>query len=115
MTRPLAEIYDSIAENFAEAAIAIRIGPTTSPEPPEEALPDLPFTDTPVATSAPEKPHGSAAVCPAHGVEFVDGNFGLYCQQMSDDPEWSNAKGFCRITPKNAAIYMRKAVAAGKR
>jgi len=64
MTRPLAEIYDSIAENFAEAAIAIRIGPTTSPEPPEEALPDLPFTDTPQGRSA-------QGGCPEHGVPWT--------------------------------------------
>lgn len=50
---------------------------------------------------------GSLAQCPKHRKPYVEGNFGPYCTSPSDDPAFSNAKGYCRITPKNAAAWLR--------
>lgn len=57
----------------------------------------------------PSKPAGSAAVCPAHGIAFLHGkNRTMFCPARSDDPAWSNPKGYCRITPKSAAAWLRQ-------
>jgi len=115
MTR-LADAYDALAE--AAAAVALELRATTPPEPPGAELTRtvevLPFDDSEFGYDAEEK-HGSAAVCPAHRVAYRDGTYGSYCPSLSDDPEWSNRKGYCNITPKNAAVWLRKTAAAGKR
>jgi hypothetical protein len=137
MTR-LADAYDALAEAAAAVAIELRA------ETPQDAPHAGPASDTTTWTETddwaedtkvirgPEveplrlgpqelhaeqrpKPAGSAAVCPAHNIEYRDGTYGSYCPSLSDDPEWSNAKGYCRITPKNAAVWLRKTAAAGKR
>ena len=50
---------------------------------------------------------GSLAQCPKHHKPYLDGTYGPYCPSLSDDPAWANRKGYCRITPKNAAAWMR--------
>jgi hypothetical protein len=62
---------------------------------------------TPPAPAA--RPNDSAFTkCPAHDREWKDGNFGKYCTAASDDPEWSNDKGYCRITPRSAGAWLRQ-------
>jgi len=93
-----AAAYEKIAEGFAELALAVGEPATqVAPLPPFEE-PDLPF----------DEPRGSEAVCPAHNIRYLEGKFGPYCPSLSDDPEWSNRKGYCSITPKNAAVWLRK-------
>jgi hypothetical protein len=58
---------------------------------------------------------GSEAVCPKHRVPYTAGTYGPYCKQTTDDPAWGKQKGdtlWCRITPKNAAEYLRIKAAA---
>ena len=55
----------------------------------------------------PEPAEGSLSQCPKHHKPYLDGTYGLYCSSVSDDPAWSNRKGYCRITPKNAAAWLR--------
>ena len=67
---------------------------------------ELPFDeyDEPVAA----RPQGHAAVCPAHNIEYRKGRYGPYCPSTSDDPKWSNEKGYCTVTPKSAAAWLRQ-------
>jgi len=104
-----AAAYEKIAEGFAELALAV--GEPAA----QAAIPSLPpFEEPRQPNVAPppigpdEKPSGSEAVCPAHGKPFVDGKYGLFCPSQSDDPEWSNARGYCRITPKSAPVWLRQ-------
>lgn len=62
------------------------------------------------ATAEPTGPQGFDAICPAHRKEYVEGRYGLFCTQSSDDPspDWTNPKGYCRVTPKNAAKWLRQ-------
>jgi len=112
MTR-LAQAYEALAE--AAAAVALELRATAPPEPSGAPLTELLPFDEPFTETVTNEPHGSAAVCPAHGVAYRDGTYGPYCPSLSDDPEWSNRKGYCNITPKNAAVWLRKTAAAGKR
>jgi hypothetical protein len=54
------------------------------------------------------KPAGSTAVCPAHNIEYRKGRYGPYCPSTSNDPKWSNEKGYCTVTPKSAAAWLRQ-------
>jgi hypothetical protein len=74
-------------------------------EPPADLPPPLDFDYPEVLTSTGE--HGSEAVCPAHHKPYVEGTYGPYCQAKSDDPAWSNPKGYCNIKPKSAAMWLR--------
>lgn len=67
------------------------------------------------ATGAPVAPEGHLEVCPKHHVPFTAGQYGPYCKQATDDPAWGKQKGdrlWCRITPQNAAEYLRIKAAA---
>jgi hypothetical protein len=60
---------------------------------------------------------GHLEICPKHHVTYSPGNFGPYCKEFTDDEAWGkrkpDGKVFCRITPQNAAEYLRiKAAAA---
>lgn len=60
-------------------------------------------------------PQGHEAVCPKHHVPYTEGQYGPYCKQVTDDPAWGKQKGdrlWCRISPKNAAEYLRVKAAA---
>ena len=53
--------------------------------------------------------HGSAAVCPAHGIPYLHGKRNsMFCPAKSDDPAWSNERGYCTVTPKSAAAWLRQ-------
>lgn len=83
--------------------------------PPADDYPEMsPFetggivpTDVHVSGPSPMEPQGSLAVCPKHRRPYSEGRFGPYCQSPSDDPAWSNSKGFCKITPKNVDVWLR--------
>jgi len=62
-------------------------------------------------TSRPA-PEGGLTMCPKHRVLYMDKGKGKFCPRKSDDPAWSNARGFCRINPSNAAEYLRIRAAA---
>ena len=70
---------------------------------------ELPFDeyDAP-AEEVAARPQGHASVCPAHNIEYRKGRYGLYCPSTSDDPKWSNEKGYCTVTPKSAAAWLRQ-------
>jgi hypothetical protein len=75
-----------------------------------------PAAASPPAAASATQPEGHLAVCPKHHVPFTEGQYGPYCKQATDDPAWGKQKGdrlWCRITPQNAAEYLRiKAAAA---
>lgn len=72
-------------------------------------LPEFP----PMTNTLPARPaaltgdQGSLAMCPKHRKPYIEGNFGPYCPSTTDDPAWANKKGYCRISPKNAAQWLR--------
>lgn len=130
MTSRLADAYDLVAEAFATLALELR----AAEKPAAPSFEELPFADEPFvndaqppfANTSPAKrvhpdewerqvdaePHGSAAVCPAHNIEYRDGKYGKYCPSLGTDPKWTNPRGYCQITPKNAAAYLRQKAAA---
>ena len=93
--------FGELAEALSDAPQA----PVTAPAPVREASP---FIDIPEEVFA--APQGSLEVCPKHRVPFENGTYGPYCKQTTDDPAWGKAKGdrlWCKITPKNAAEWLR--------
>ena len=62
------------------------------------------------AARLPQRPAQESAFteCPAHRQPFKEGKFGLYCTGQSDDPDWSNDKGYCRVTPRSAGAWLRQ-------
>lgn len=67
-----------------------------------------PFVDIPEQVFAPRATEqGSLAQCPSHKARYMAGKYGPYCPAKSDDPAWANKKGYCTITPENAAEWLR--------
>ena len=125
--KKLAEAYRTLSMGYAELADAylddVDLTPTGNapghrePAAPsfDDLPPDEPYDTVYIAPGqdarqaiAEQTPQGSAAVCPKHRTPYKDGTYGPFCTQMSDDPAWANNKGYCRITPKNAAAYLRE-------
>jgi hypothetical protein len=112
---------NTISLAFGELAEALQDAPPahqTAQEPsPFVDLPDEVFTanfDQPSVTVS-SQPQGHLLVCPKHHVPFTEGSYGPYCKQVTDDPAWGKQKGdrlWCRITPKNAAEWLRITAAA---
>jgi len=101
--KSLAQALNTISGGFAEAAEALNdsVG--------REAV------DSPGVPSASPADQGHLSVCPKHHVPYTEGNYGPYCKQATDDPAWGKQKGdrlWCRITPDNAAEYLRIRAAA---
>jgi hypothetical protein len=67
---------------------------------------------SPTRIDGPPVDEGGEAMCPKHRKPFTEGNYGPYCTASSDDPAWANKRGYCNITPKNAATYLRNRAAA---
>ena len=63
-------------------------------------------------TAAQVKKESAFTECPAHRKPFSKGKFGDYCQSTSEDPNWSNPKGYCTVTPRSAGAWLRQRVAA---
>lgn len=106
-----AAALDTAAEALAAAALALR-AEASQDAPGAASFDDLPFDDY-EGRPAEEQPaqHGSAAVCPAHNIPYRDGRYGPYCPSTSDIPRWFNEKGYCTVTPKSAAAYLRQKAA----
>lgn len=106
--KKLAEAYRTLSLGYAELADAYL---DDTPTPTVAAAPsfdELPPDDFEQVVNPQTGEQGFAAVCPKHRTPYKDGKYGAYCSQKSDDPEWSNDRGYCRITPKNAAAYLRE-------
>lgn len=112
-------IYELADAMFAETATGAT---TTAQEPsPFVDLPDEVFAGPggpaaqPPRTVDSDLAAGALAICPKHRIPYTDGTYGLYCKSATDDPAWGKQKGdrlWCRITPKNAAEYLRITAAA---
>jgi hypothetical protein len=62
-----------------------------------------------------EAPQGSLSQCPKHRIPYEKGQYGLFCKQRTDDPAWGKDKNgslWCRITPRNADVWLRSQAAA---
>ena len=115
----LIESMDTAAEALAALAMEYRAldGIEKPPDAPGAAqapsFEELPFDDTQAwaehAAEAAPKPAGSLTVCPAHNIAFLHGkNNTLFCPAKSDEPNWSNPRGYCTVTPKSAAAWLRQ-------
>jgi hypothetical protein len=110
----VASALDRAAEALAEAAHALR---AIEPPAASAGVPDsLPAAsaggDVPApAARLPQRPpqdESAFTECPAHHKAWIEGRYGKYCPAHSDDPDWSNDKGYCRVTPRSAAAWLRK-------
>ena len=106
----LATAYANAGKALLDLADAIAEAATTPPDAPPDLLP---FEDDPEPHGSAAAGAGSASVCPAHNIPYRSGRYGSYCPSTSDDPKWSNEKGWCTVTPKNAAAYLRQKAAVG--
>jgi hypothetical protein len=94
--------FGELAEALSEAPQALR----TAQEPsPFVDLPDEVFAPTGMTVSP--APQGSLSQCPSHRIAYLSGRYGFYCPARSEDPAWANKKGYCTITPDNAADWLR--------
>lgn len=118
--------YNKIAEGYAELALALadespgtgspatQVSPAAGagdvPPAPVPALQPLPAAASPSAPAARPRQNNESAFtkCPAHDKPWTEGKFGQYCTSSSEDPEWSNEKGYCRVTPRSAAAWLRQ-------
>lgn len=123
LAEALIEQPGSVAESPPKASSPLAATPAGSPVPADTFSDGTPIEEpfkeelepiAPVlaATGGVEVGEGSLVTCPKHHVLYRDGKYGKYCPSTSDDPAWSNPKGFCKITPKNAAEYLRIKAAA---
>jgi len=99
----VAAALNTLSLGIAELAEAL----SDAPQAPVAAPEASPFIDLPDEVFAPQ---GALEVCPKHRVPYTDGQYGKYCQSATDDPAWGKVKGdrvWCRITPKNAAEWLR--------
>lgn len=106
------EIADALLDTAIESGREAAVPPAVAPAPTYEASP---FEEPPLSladASVDFADQGAEAVCPKHRTPYKDGNYGPFCTQLSDDPAWANKKGYCNITPKNAAQYLRVRAAA---
>jgi hypothetical protein len=111
----IAKAYDKIAEGYAELALAFaedtpsREAATAAGAPPPAPVADLqPLAEAP--KRLPPRPAQDSAFtkCPAHDKPFTEGKFGPYCTSTSEDPEWSNDRGYCRVTPRSAVAWLKQ-------
>lgn len=112
----LADLFTQLAGDSASASeSAARPAPVQSPPAGagqfDSADYDSGYSALPTAI-LPEGDQGSDAICPKHRKPYKDGKYGPYCTSTSDDPAWSNKRGYCSITPKSAATYLRVKAAA---
>ena len=100
--RALADSIDAAIEPSARADVATSV-PTGAPAAAAGSPP-------PAAAPLPPKrqPESAFTECPAHRQPFKDGKFGPYCTGQSDDPNWSNDKGYCRVTPRSAGAWLKQ-------
>ena len=100
----VAAALNTLSLAFADLAEAL----SDAPQAPVAAREPSPFVDIPEEAFA--APQGSLAVCPKHRIAYTEGTYGPYCKETTDDPAWGKQKAdrlWCRITPKNAAEWLR--------
>ena len=131
----LAAAYDSLAEAYAQVAHELRglDSPSrgdASPRP-RAAAPGLSeeqfagvvqrtggSTPDPELQRRIDSAKGKANArdqypeCTAHREPWSDGNYGPYCRSKSDEPKWSNDKGYCTVKPSSAAAWIKQHPAA---
>lgn len=122
MTRQtLADAFDNAATALAQLASELRNEQPSSgvsPVPagsvagavPPAAPAAQPYDELPPPARLPARPADESAFteCPAHRKPWMDGRYGKFCPAASEDPDWSNAKGYCSVTPRSAAAWLRK-------
>lgn len=104
----LIQAFDKLAE--ASAVLALELQALDSPSS-EAAAPEAGERALPPAPAAPRRqaPDDSAFTeCPAHRIPFKDGRYGKFCSGQSDDPNWANDKGYCRVTPRSAGAWLKQ-------
>jgi hypothetical protein len=126
----LATAYDQLAEAYAQVAHELRALDSsprgdTSPRPRAAAsLTEEQFQAVVQQTGGTTPPpdlqrridsaQGKANArdtypeCPAHREPWSDGNYGPYCRSKSDEPKWSNDKGYCTIRPSSAGAWIKQ-------
>ena len=95
----LAALHARVAEQYAQVAHEL-MGTNDQPGPAASVSP-------PARAAAPVQSVVDQGECPAHHREWKMGNYGPYCTAKSDDPAWSNSRGYCKLTPDNAPQYLR--------
>ena len=119
----LALAYDNLAQAYAAVAAELRAPdpsvaradvPSGVPAAPAAGAVEVPTSAAPlhdlgpVSTRTPPPTESAYMKCPAHDREWLKGRYGDYCPSPSDDPDWSNDKGYCKVTPRSAAAWVRK-------
>lgn len=117
-------LFDSPAPVSAGGPAAVTVPPSPAPASLPPSIDELPFDDALIPADFQAQPsladvstefsdQGSEAVCPKHRKPYRDGTKGSkFCPSKSDDPAWSNSKGWCSINPKSAAVWLRAQAAA---
>jgi hypothetical protein len=118
-TPKIAEALNTIAVAFGELAEALidetqPLGQKVFENRPQAQEPS-PFVELPDEVFRPparndvrvHEATGSLTKCPSHRISYLMGKYGEYCPARSDDPAWANKKGYCTITPDNAAEWLR--------
>lgn len=105
----LAQALNTLSVGFAELAEALNELPPLDEALPSFANESVDFAETPSVVQAVKE--GSLEQCPKHRKPYKDGRYGPFCTSTSDDPKWSNDKGYCTITPKSAAAWLRQQAA----
>jgi hypothetical protein len=124
----IAEGAQEISLAYAAAAASGPRARVPSSAPPPDDLPPLPtfeeVTPEKIAEMVggevvpPPKPspqtrqqlakESAFTECPAHRRPFKEGRFGGYCTSQSHDPNWSNDKGYCSVTPRSAGAWLKQ-------
>jgi hypothetical protein len=104
----VAAALNTISLAFGELAEAL----SDAPPAPVTAQEPSPFIDLPDEVFAAKErfEEGHLSLCPKHHIPYTKGQYGEFCKSTTDDPAWGKAKGdklWCRITPANAAEWLR--------
>ena len=106
----LADAFDKAADAMSQLAHELRGADSESGRVPSVPAPSQAAGRAPSPAPAADY---DAAFCPKHGQPWSQGNYGPFCKSKSDEPPpWSNDRGYCRITPKNAPDWLRVQAAA---
>lgn len=111
-THKVATALNTISMAFAELAEALTEQPVAAGEGAARNAPAPPPDDYAELAEEIIPDEGHEAVCPIHRKPYRPGDYGPYCAEKGTDPAWTNPKGYCRLTPKNAAQYLRIKAAA---
>lgn len=90
--RELAEIHDELAgRTVVERPAQLQALPAQRPQVHVPAAPSGVVHDVDISTT-----------CPKHNVTYRRGNYGLFCPVKTDDPAFSDRKGYCNLPGDNA-------------